>query len=263
MLLIDKDAVQGSKRTHELSPLLQRDTIWVIPPSSTSNCRKPTIPHLTSLQKLVAALAAAAFAWVLWKQYLEGSSSGASWIFGILAITGLLILALRRPPRSLGSSRTAAKASSAGGEVRRPPKASISAMYSSARNLADKFFEASAKRVRDRDAVQLLNTNRAHLVGIFAYLGPKFVLNMKMKEFEQTLAATELKKTASDGFRAIEELEESAFRDMLPPGLFEMRTSPTEAAAFLSQDMLERFDEIFAECSNNLICSPSAPMAHI
>jgi hypothetical protein len=193
-------------------------------------------------------------AWFTWQQCLEESLSDTPWIISILAIAGLIILALAAPSRPSRKKRPVLPRSAA--DNHKPVRSSVDMMYSSARNIADKFFKTTEKRAK-RQA-----SNVAHLIRVFAYLGPKFLLNVKVKGFEETHAARELVDIALGGFRALAEFEESMFRAELPADALKMMALKpvSEIGDQDAAGIISRLDAIFAECSDNIIREREFPL---
>lgn len=194
---------------------------------------------------------------LLWTQYTDGALSDGPWLTGILAIAGLLILAAHRPSQK---SLEKKQAFTGARERRGLVKASVTGMYTSARNMAEAFFKHASEKTRDPQIAKNLNFNRAHLVRVFAYLGPKFVLNVRVKEFHKTRADGELTSIATDGFKAITEFEEGVFQSLLPVEIASAFPLPSDSAVADAQDIIDNLNSIFAECSSNIIANRPFPL---
>jgi hypothetical protein len=136
---------------------------------------------------------------------------------------------------------------------------SVEQMYCSARNQANAFFKSAAESAHDPAVSKKLDSNRAHLTRVFAYLGPKFVLNLKIKGFGDTAAARELNQTAQHGFAAL-----AAFEQDIDALIFAqvggVLRPDTNQGVREAQDIMRHLNAVFAECAKRLIDETKYPL---
>ena len=209
-----------------------------------------TYRHAT--QCSIAAAAALVIAGLLWQQYSEEGLYGSPWLLGGVVITALLLIAAWP---TTGLIPTVGKHSN-----KQSLSVSVEKLYSSGRNQSDAFFREAAKKAPDPRVQKKLQANHAHLVRVFAYLGPKFILNMKIKDFDRTAAARELSVLGQRGFAALADFEDEIFARQLTQIGGGILRPDTNQGVRLAQGVMQHLNSVFEECSERLITQAEHPL---